>query len=48
MAAIPLVRWTGNTKQIFVKHNGELIPVASLAEAITRCKELNAPERSTP
>lgn len=40
--AIPLIRWiTPTTKQVFVQHNGQLIPCVSFIEAVNRCKEIN-------
>lgn len=39
--ATPLIRWIGNIKQVFVQHNGQLIPCVSFIEAVNRCKEIN-------
>lgn len=45
MPATPLIRWiNSNTKQIFVQHNGTLIPCVSFIEAVNRCKEINQGE----
>lgn len=45
MPATPLIRWIdSNTKQIFVQHNGTLIPCVSFIEAVNRCKEINQGE----
>lgn len=41
MPATPLIKWIGNTKQVFVQHNGQLIPCVSFIEAVNRCKEIN-------
>lgn len=42
MPATPLIRWiTPTTKQVFVQHNGQLIPCVSFIEALNRCKEIN-------